>query len=67
MVTLTGKEAKRLKIEVFCRFPPVFQKEFSGMHGVKQTQMKFIIVELAFKKVTFFPASFFLCVIERLS
>ena len=29
------------------------------MHGVKQTQMKFIIVKLTFKKVDFFPASSF--------
>ena len=29
------------------------------MQGVKQTQIKFIIVKLAFKKATFFPASSF--------
>ena len=29
------------------------------MHGVKQTQIKNIIVKFAFKKVAFFPASSF--------
>ena len=29
------------------------------MHGVKQTQMRFIIVKFTFKKVAFFPASSF--------
>ena len=44
---------------MFSYFPPLFQKEFSDMHGVKQTQMKFIIVKFAFKKSRFFPASSF--------
>ena len=39
-----------LNIEGFSRFPPVFQKDFSDMHDVKQTQTKIIIVKLVFKK-----------------
>ena len=46
-------EKANKQIDVFFRFPPVLQKEFSEMHGVKQTQMKFIIVKFAFKKATF--------------
>ena len=48
------RNEKVLKIEVFSRYPPVFQKDFSDMHDVKQTQIKFIIVNFAFKK-TLFP------------
>ena len=72
VVTLEQEKAKRLTIEGFFRFPPVFQKEFSDdMHGVKQTQMKFIIVKFTFQKAVFpacsFPAGVFLCVIARLT
>ena len=51
VVTLEKKEAKRLNNR---GFPPVFQKEFSDMHGVKQTQMKFIILKFAFVKKPLF-------------